>query len=492
MKTKKLLSFILAICIFVSVFVCVDMTAYATDISNTTNEEQADVTQQASEPEGTEAPTVEPTGEETEAPTTSTDSVICDESKVGYVGKLHKESKASDHIVIYWEGVENVEGYRVYYKNNDTDSDFRFLVATTATKIKLANLTQCTPYEFKVAAYITEGDTIIEGKPRIGKTGTQPAKMGKPSLKKSSTTIKISWKKNSKADGYRIYRQHAKTKGKLVLYKTIKKNSTTSFEDKKVTTGRYYNYQVRAYREMYTDKVYVGTGSTVKTVAGLNKPTLISCTSQLRRVSIDWKKSYSADGYDIYYKADDRTSYKFLANTKNTHYTTKRLRVGREYNFRIKPYKLVGSKKIKVYGTYRSVTKKTTTKAYGKNIGDTYIEISLKDQRMWFYIDGKLYVETPVVTGNYYSSPTPTGAYKIWQRIRGTNLTGPTWSSYVDYWLAFTYSGCGIHDASWRSSSEFGGTTYMGNGSHGCVNTPTSAVSKIFSKAKIGTYVVLY
>jgi lipoprotein-anchoring transpeptidase ErfK/SrfK len=69
---------------------------------------------------------------------------------------------------------------------------------------------------------------------------------------------------------------------------------------------------------------------------------------------------------------------------------------------------------------------------------------------------------------------------------------GDGYSSYVNYWLAFTYSGCGIHDASWRSASEYGGTTYQGNGSHGCVNTPYDAVKKIYQKAGIGTYVVVY
>lgn len=39
--------------------------------------------------------------------------------------------------------------------------------------------------------------------------------------------------------------------------------------------------------------------------------------------------------------------------------------------------------------------------ANGKNdIGSTYIELDLSRQNMWYYKDGELVVETPVVTGD--------------------------------------------------------------------------------------------
>ena len=112
---------------------------------------------------------------------------------------------------------------------------------------------------------------------------------------------------------------------------------------------------------------------------------------------------------------------------------------------------------------------------------------------MWYYRNGQLYCHTDVVTGNddgYHN--TPKGAFSIWQRQSPTTLYGPGYASYVNYWMAFTYSGVGIHDSSWRSNSEYGGNTYKGNGSHGCVNTPYSAVKKIYQKAGYGTRVVVY
>ena len=47
--------------------------------------------------------------------------------------------------------------------------------------------------------------------------------------------------------------------------------------------------------------------------------------------------------------------------------------------------------------------------------------------------------------------------------------------------------GIGFHDASWRT--EFGGTIYKTNGSHGCVNLPKEAAKQIFLNIDQGTMV---
>ena len=34
------------------------------------------------------------------------------------------------------------------------------------------------------------------------------------------------------------------------------------------------------------------------------------------------------------------------------------------------------------------------------DIGGTYIEVDMTEQMMYYYLDGKLQLETPIVTGN--------------------------------------------------------------------------------------------
>lgn len=121
----------------------------------------------------------------------------------------------------------------------------------------------------------------------------------------------------------------------------------------------------------------------------------------------------------------------------------------------------------------------------------TYIEVSISEQHMWFYKDGKRIVDTPVVTGDVVRAGrrTHTGAYYIFYKQSPAVLRGANYASPVTFWMPF-HNGEGIHDASWRGS--FGGSIYMGGGSHGCVNTPYSQVREIYHNAAVGTPVFVY
>ena len=124
------------------------------------------------------------------------------------------------------------------------------------------------------------------------------------------------------------------------------------------------------------------------------------------------------------------------------------------------------------------------------DIGNTYVEISLDQQHMWFYKDGQLIVETDVVTGCHNRGwDTHTGVYAIMYKERDATLVGEGYNSAVSYWMPF-YANVGIHDASWRSS--FGGSIYLKDVSHGCVNTTTENAATIYNNIERGVPVVVY
>lgn len=125
------------------------------------------------------------------------------------------------------------------------------------------------------------------------------------------------------------------------------------------------------------------------------------------------------------------------------------------------------------------------------DIGKNYVEISIAAQTMWVYKDGECVVSTPVVTGNSARGhDTPSGGvWAVDARITDYTLTGQDYNTEVSYWLPFN-GNVGIHDATWRSS--FGGSIYKTNGSHGCVNTPLSAMKTVYENVQIGYPVVVY
>ena len=142
----------------------------------------------------------------------------------------------------------------------------------------------------------------------------------------------------------------------------------------------------------------------------------------------------------------------------------------------------------------------TAARHGGNEIGDTYIEISIDQQHMWFYKNGALYADTNIVTGDAGDGyDTPRGSYKVLNRLtnivlKGENKDGSTYESPVSFWLGFKGSAYGIHDASWRGDSQsgYGGSIYQYNGSHGCVNTPYSVMEKIYNAVEVNTPVMIY
>lgn len=113
------------------------------------------------------------------------------------------------------------------------------------------------------------------------------------------------------------------------------------------------------------------------------------------------------------------------------------------------------------------------------DLGDTYVEVDLGSQHLWFYKDGKTLVSTDVVTGCVSKGrSTPQGTYYILYKQTNHTMVGPGYRSFVNYWMPFMDRGIGLHDSSWRGS--YGGSIYMYSGSHGCVNMPYSAVKAVF------------
>jgi hypothetical protein len=127
----------------------------------------------------------------------------------------------------------------------------------------------------------------------------------------------------------------------------------------------------------------------------------------------------------------------------------------------------------------------------GENdIGNTYVEINITRQYLWFYKEGMLITQGPIVTGNpNKGNSTKVGVYMLNCKQTGPTLRGPDYESEVTYWMPFN-GNIGIHDASWRYS--FGGNIYKRNGSHGCVNVPLYLAKKIFDNIEDGTPVICY
>lgn len=155
----------------------------------------------------------------------------------------------------------------------------------------------------------------------------------------------------------------------------------------------------------------------------------------------------------------------------------------------------------------------------GENdIGDTYIEVNLSEQKVIGYKNGKKIAEGDCVSGKESAgNGTCIGLYKIQDKLSPTVLRGEKkpvtktetkknkkgkkvkkttttyeyeYESPVTYWIQFN-GGIGLHDAAgWRS--QYGGSIYYYSGSHGCVNLPLDLAKTLYENFELGDPVVVY
>lgn len=125
------------------------------------------------------------------------------------------------------------------------------------------------------------------------------------------------------------------------------------------------------------------------------------------------------------------------------------------------------------------------------DIGSSYAEVDLDEQKVYLYIDGERIVETDCVSGKAINSDrfTPDGTFRLLYRKSPAVLRGADYESPVTYWMPFN-RGIGFHDATWRS--RFGGEIYLTAGSHGCINLPLAAAKELYANVYSGLPVVVF
>lgn len=167
---------------------------------------------------------------------------------------------------------------------------------------------------------------------------------------------KITWERDSSATGYEIYRSTSKNKNYKKI-KTITKNNTTAYADKKLITGKTYYYKIRAYKQIRNNKQYGGYSRIVSAKPVLSKTTVASVKNTgTKSLIVKWKKVKGANGYEVYRATAKNGKYgkvKTVANGNPISFKETKLAKGKTYYYKVKSYRKVGKKKI--YSAFSNV-----------------------------------------------------------------------------------------------------------------------------------------
>ena len=165
-----------------------------------------------------------------------------------------------DDVKFSWSKVSGADGYLIYYKKS-TSKNYTLFVATTATSIKRANLTDGIKYYFKVVPYVKD----VNGTKRYNTYKVSSIytlkKLNSPKVTKySKYYVKIKWNNISGESGYQIARKKYGSSTYYVVKNVSYKYSSTTL---KTTRNKTYYYKIRAYKIVDGKKIY-GPWSNVK------------------------------------------------------------------------------------------------------------------------------------------------------------------------------------------------------------------------------------
>ena len=270
---------------------------------------------------------------------------------VGKVTSLKATSQTTNTITLSWKKVSKATGYRVYIYNSSTKK-YEYYGQTTTNSITIKGLLASKEYKIKVRAYKT-----VSGKKYYGSyssvltTATKPSKVKSvEATSQTTSTITLSWKKVTRATGYRVYIYNSSTK-KYEYYGQTTTNSIT-IEDLTATTS--YKIKVRAYKTVDGTKYYGSYSSVLTTATSPAQVENLETTKQTTTsITISWDKVSGASGYKVYIYSQYSQSYEAYKTTTSTSMTISDLDTAKFYKIYVKAYYTANS--TNYYGTKSSI-----------------------------------------------------------------------------------------------------------------------------------------
>ncbi|MBQ4095218.1 MAG: arylamine N-acetyltransferase [Oscillospiraceae bacterium] len=191
---------------------------------------------------------------------------------VGTIDVIYGRGTTTSQIKMSWTDLGCDEYY--IYRYSSVTKNYVLYDKTPNAYYYDNNLLQFGGYYYKVKGVVHGEDGKDYYSNTVQRTCVAKSKVPTLKLAKYSSGVKLSWDKNVRAEGYKIYR--SENGG---AYKLIKKVTGTSWVDKTAVDGNDYSYKVQAYRNVKgtwyyssgSNVVYTNTYDAILNAADLSK-----------------------------------------------------------------------------------------------------------------------------------------------------------------------------------------------------------------------------
>lgn len=315
-----------------------------------------------------------------------------------------------------------VTGYQIQKKSG---SKYKALTKLTEGAYTDKKLKADTTYNYRVRAYYVDEKTnkTTWGAWAYYEATTWGGNLNLVATPKSATSVKLVWNKISGAKGYEVYRKVTSSSvstysaaagnnayDKWVLVKDIKKASTKSYTVSKLTSGRAYDFKVRAYKTVGSKKYYIEDTDSASLAFEGGVELISTKRNSNGTVKASWKPVYTGNGYVIEKynnKTDEYEVFKTITKASTASYTFPAAS-GESVSYRIRAYKSGEPKEyasaaeyVTVY-PYLAAPTGVTAKA---NNADGSITVS------WKAVAGADYYEVYRTTTPSYAQNKDTNTY---------------------------------------------------------------------------------
>ena len=312
----------------------------------------------------------------------------------------------NNSLILSWDAVPNAVFYRIERSTSATKG-FKRIATTYSTTYTNTKLPYGNKYYYRVTAVGYENKTISA----VVSRKVVPNKVANVKLAPGSTNIKVTWSKTSNS-GYVVYRS---TNGSTwTKVSTIKKNTTTSFNDKNLKSNKIYYYQVVAYQIVGKKAVY-GTRSEITSIRTAPAAPSVRLTSMdIESMNIRIASVAGAVKYRYYSYNEKTKRWEFISDILPEWFDDGYYR---EYIYAEKPYHTY---KFKVRACSATVCGSWTEVSGQSRLATVQIEAIRAEKKA-----ADVYIEQTWDGAGYevYRATSKTGKYTKVTTLKGANKT---------------------------------------------------------------------
>ncbi len=285
------------------------------------------------------------------------------------VSNLQITQATKTSIDLAWDKTVGADGYLIY-KSTDYGKSYVQLseiIGGDITTYQDTDMQFNASFIYYARAIMHQGEEAIYG--NASAKVTQQTVLATPVLTgvtpKSHNTITLQWEVVDGAIGYQVYRSVANKKEDVCLVE-LTDGTVNSYTDNTCECGIRYSYYIKACQQIEEAKIYGDPSEVKSTNTAPNRVSLSGTTTNGdTAVSLSWKKSMGAEGYEIYRSVDSTKNYELIQDINSADilsWSESGLNKDTYYYYKIRPYCTVDG--ARVAGSYSNAYEKVVTIVY--------------------------------------------------------------------------------------------------------------------------------